>query len=80
MNPQIFKDKEGKVHFENLINPALVSILDNAKELGLNLLNNAKNSMIDKFFSLKWMFHEIKELKEKRARLKAKGRVVTRVF
>ena len=66
MNPQILKDKEGKVHFEELIDLALVSISKNVRDLGLNLLNNAKNSMIDNFFSIKWLFYEIEELKDKK--------------
>ncbi len=45
----------------------MVAILDYAREVGLNLLNNAKNSMIEKFHSIKWLFHEIEELKEKRS-------------
>ena len=49
MNPQILKDKEGNVHMEELIDPTLVTISNNARELGLNLLNNAKNSMIKNF-------------------------------
>ena len=65
MNPQIHEDKEGNVNLEDFINLALVAISDNARELGLNQLNNAKNSMIDKFCSIKWLFHWIEELKEK---------------
>ena len=29
----------------------------------LNLLNNARNSMVDNFQSIKWIFHEIEEIK-----------------
>ena len=49
MNPQILKEKEGKIQLENLIDPALVAIIKDASEVGLNFLNNAKNNMIDKF-------------------------------
>ena len=67
MNPQVMEDKEGKIHFNKLIDPTLVEISDNARETGLNLLNNAKNSMIDNFCSVKWLFYKIEELKEKRS-------------
>ena len=65
MNPQVMEDKEGKIHFDELIDPTLVEILDNAREIGLSLLNNAKNSMINNFYSIKWLFHKIEDLKEK---------------
>ena len=54
-----------KIHFDELIEPTVVAILDNAREIGLNILNNAKKNMIDNFLSIKWLFHEIEELKEK---------------
>ena len=49
MNPQILKDKEENVHMEDLIDLYLIAISDNVREFGLNLLNNAKNSMINNF-------------------------------
>ena len=42
MNPQVMEEKDGKIHFDELIDPALVAILDNVREIGLNLLNNTK--------------------------------------
>ena len=66
MNLQVMEDNDGKAHFNELIDPALVVILDNVREIGLNLLNNGKNNMIDNFWSIKWLFHEIEDLKEKR--------------
>ena len=42
MTPQVMEHIEGKIHFYELIYPALVAILDNAREIRLNLLNNAK--------------------------------------
>ena len=50
---------------EELIDPALVAITDNAREVGMNLLNNARNNMIDNFRSIKWIFHELEEVKER---------------
>ena len=47
------------------IDLALVVISNNAREFGLNLLNKAKNSMIDNFHSIKWLFHELEEIKER---------------
>ena len=49
MNLQVMEDNDGKAHFEELIDPTLVVILDNVREIGLNLLNNGKNNMIDNF-------------------------------
>lgn len=65
MNPQILEEKEGKIQLEELIDSALVAITNNAREVGMNLLNNAKNSMIDDFKSIKWLFHEQEEVKER---------------
>ena len=50
---------------EQLIDPVLVAISDNACEPNLDLLNNAKNGMIDNFHSIKWLFHELEDLKAK---------------
>ncbi len=43
----------------------MVKIIDNAKEMGMNIFNNACNSMIDNFRSIKWLYHELEEFKEK---------------
>ena len=65
MNPLIQEDREGNLNLEHLIDPTLVAIFDNAREPSLDLLNNAKNGMIDNFHSIKWLFHELKDLKAK---------------
>ena len=67
INIQVMEDNDGKAHFDELIDFALVVISDNAWEIGFNLLNNAKNNMIDNFQSIKWLFHEIEDLKGKRS-------------
>ena len=67
MNIQVMEDKDGKAHFDELIDPALVLISNRTRETRINLLKNAKNNMIDNFWSIKWLFHEIKELKGKRS-------------
>ena len=67
MNIQVMEDNDGESHFDELIDPALVLISDSARETGLNLLNNAKNSMTKNFQSIKWLFHAIKDLKGKRS-------------
>ena len=36
---------------EELVDPAMVAITDNARETGMNFLNNGRNSMIDNFRS-----------------------------
>ena len=65
MNLQILAKKEGKIQLEELIEQALVAITHNAREIGMNFLNNAKNNMIDKFWSIKWLFHELEQVKER---------------
>ena len=65
MNPQILVENQKKPKFEELIDPAIVAISDNAKETGMNLLNNACNIMIDNFRSIKWLYHKLEEFKEK---------------
>ena len=57
MNPQILAEKEGKLQMEELIDPTLVAITDNARQVGMNLLNNARNSITDNFRSIKWLYH-----------------------
>ena len=39
--------------------------MDNAREMGINLLNNACNSMIEIFWLIKWMYHGLEEVREK---------------
>ena len=57
---------------EDLINLAMVAITDNARETGMNFLNNARNSMIDNFRSIKWLYHELEEFKERMGQLENK--------
>ena len=66
MKPQVMEDNDEKIHFNELIDLTLVAISGHAREIGLNILNNAKKDMIDNFFSIKWFFHKIEELKENR--------------
>ena len=63
MNIQVMEDINSKTHFDELIDPVLVVIFDNARETEFNLPNNVKNNMIDNFQSIKWLFHEIEDLK-----------------
>ena len=41
----------------------LVILSDNVSEMGMNLLNNAHKNMVDNFWSIKWIFHEIEDIK-----------------
>ena len=41
MNPMILAKNQDQPKFEELINPAIVAITDNAREIGMNLLNNS---------------------------------------
>jgi len=50
---------------EELIDPVIVAILDKAREIGMNLLNNGRSSMIDNFRLIRWLFYELEEVKEK---------------
>lgn len=50
---------------EDLIDPTLVVISDKARETGMDLLNNAKNSMVDNFCSIKWLFYELEEVRDR---------------
>lgn len=67
LNIQVMEDIDGKTHYDGLIDPGMVVISKNARETWLNLLNNTKNSMIDNFRSIKWLFHEIEELKGRKS-------------
>ena len=71
MNPQILMETQDEPRLEELIDPTIVAISDRARETGMNLLNNARNSMIDNFRSIKWLFHELEEVKEKVGQIEA---------
>ena len=49
MNIQVMEDINVKIHFDKIIDLALVVISNSAWDFGFNLLNNVKNSMIDNF-------------------------------
>lgn len=58
------ENKEGKIQMEELIDPTLVILSDITKENPqMDVLNNAKNSVVDSYQTTKWIFHEIQELK-----------------
>ena len=65
MNPQILVENQEEPRLKELIDPMIVAINDKAREIRINLLNNAYNNMIDNFRSIKWLFHELGEVKEK---------------
>ena len=64
MNPQILVDNQEELRLKELIDLTIVAIIDRARETGMNLLNNAHNSMIDNFRSIKWLFHELEDVKD----------------
>ena len=64
MNPQVLVDNQEGPRLEDLIDPAIVAISDKARETRMNLLKNSRNSMIDNYRSIKWLFHELEEVKE----------------
>ena len=64
MNPQILVENQEEPRLEELIDPAIVAITDRARETGMNLLKNARNIMIDNFCSIKWLFHELEDVKD----------------
>ena len=65
MNPQILVEDQEQPKLNELIDPAIVAITDNAQETGMNVLNNAQNSMIDNFRSIKWLFHELEDVRDR---------------
>ena len=69
MNPQFLVDDLEQPNLNVLIDPAIVAISDNARETGMNLLNNARNSMIDNFRSIKWPYHELEDVRERVSQL-----------
>ena len=58
-------ENQEESRLKELIDPTIVAISDKARETGMNLLNNTHNSMIENFWSIKWLFHELEEVKEK---------------
>lgn len=47
----------GKVDVQALIDPSMIILSDNRKEGDMDLLNIAKNSLMDNFRTIKWLFH-----------------------
>lgn len=74
MNPQILKKKKGKLQMKELIDLPLVAINSNAREICMNFLNNARNNMIDNFRLIKWLYHELEEVKERMGQLENKAK------
>ena len=65
MNPQILVEDREQPRLNEVIDPTIVAISDNARETGMNLLNNARNSMINNFRSIKWLFHELEDVRDR---------------
>ena len=65
LNIQVLEDLDGRTHFDELIDLDMLVMFDNMCEIGFNLLNNAKNCLIDNLLSIKWLFQEIEALKDK---------------
>ena len=63
IHSEVLEGRDGKIQLEKLIEPTLVILSDNTREMGMNLLNNAHNSLLEKIWSIKWIFHEIEEIK-----------------
>lgn len=63
INPNVIEGRDGTIQLEELIDLGLVILSDNAWETGMTFLNNARNNLMDNFWSFKWIFHEIEGLK-----------------
>ena len=58
------ENKEDKIQMEEMIDMALVIFSNTTKENPqIDVFNNAKNNVVDRFHTAKWAFHEIQELK-----------------
>ena len=66
-------DLDSSTHYDELIDLAILVISDNVHETGFNFLNNAKNSLIDNFRSIKWLFQEIEALKDRNSQVNNQG-------
>ena len=66
-------DLDSSTHYDELIDPTLLVISENVHETGFNFLNNAKNSLIDNFRSIKWLFQEIEALKDRNSQVNNQG-------
>ncbi len=53
INLQIHEDLKGKVELHKLIDPMMLIMSEFSKECNINVLNNAKNNMMDNFRSIK---------------------------
>ena len=62
---QVLENLDSSTHYDELIDPTLLVLSENVRETSFNFLNNAKNSLIDNFRSMKWLFQEIEALTDK---------------
>lgn len=53
-----------------------MAITNNAREIGMNLINNARNNMIHNFRSIKWLYHELEEVMERMGQLENQGNIL----
>ena len=66
-------DLDSNTHYDELLDLTLLVLSDNVHETGFNFLNNAKNSLIDNFRSIKWLFQEIENLKDRSNQINNRG-------
>lgn len=62
---KVLEGNDGRSHLEELIDLAMEILSDNTREVEMNLLNNVQNNMVNNFWSIKWIFHETKEIKNR---------------
>lgn len=53
-----------KVDLQKLIDPSMIILSDYNKEENMDVLNNSRNYLLDNFRSIKWLFHQVMDLKE----------------
>ena len=63
---QVKENEEGRIQMEELIDLTLIILSgiarDNPK---MDVLNNAKNNIVDSYRTTKWLYHEILDLKHR---------------
>ena len=63
---QVRENEEGRIQIEELIDPSLIILSDISRDnLEMDVLNNAKNSIVDSYKTTKWLYHKILDLKHR---------------
>ena len=66
---QMWEDHQDQTNTKDQNDPNYEAFLDNSREIGMHILDNAHNYMIGNFRSTKWFYYELEEIRERIAQM-----------